>query len=354
MNTRGTRTRNSGKDPKTDQTKRVDEDSDLHKKKNTVNDEGTIGTIKRDEDDHHAVTVISSLNDSFNLQQDMCLNCGSFGSGNSGVVLSCSQCGQCFHSFCAGVNSLNDIMLQKGWRCMDCTVCEGCGKATDESRLLLCDDCDISYHIYCLDPPLDQVPQGNWKCKWCVKCTICGSRSPGKGFEWKNNYSECAHCNSLSCCYVCEANYNESDIVAKCLKCERWSHVNCRIQISEEDAEKKYAQNFICSKCCDFDKTDKKLSSKCSNQIETSNNEPLLFMEELINMSKKCQIDEGTFLTDLGAELIKKIKIKPLPCPRRRPQKTNILNTEFDTNKILDENSQSSIDDKPGNDYYLY
>lgn len=51
---------------------------------------------------------------------------------------------------------------------MECIVCEVCGKASDPSRLLLCDDCDISYHTYCLDPPLQTVPKGGWKCKWCV------------------------------------------------------------------------------------------------------------------------------------------------------------------------------------------
>ena len=58
------------------------------------------------------------------------------------------------------------IVIQKGWRCLDCTVCEGCGQPHDEGRLLLCDECDISYHTYCLDPPLDHVPKGTWKCKW--------------------------------------------------------------------------------------------------------------------------------------------------------------------------------------------
>lgn len=33
------------------------------------NDEPTIGHVKRDEDEHHAVTVISSLDDSFSLKQ---------------------------------------------------------------------------------------------------------------------------------------------------------------------------------------------------------------------------------------------------------------------------------------------
>lgn len=61
------------------------------------------------------------------------------------------------------------MIITKGWRCLECTFCEGCGKGSDEARLLLCDSCDISYHTYCLDPPLDHVPQGGWKCKWYVK-----------------------------------------------------------------------------------------------------------------------------------------------------------------------------------------
>lgn len=61
---------------------------------------------------------------------------------------------------------ITKVMLLKGWRCVECIVCEVCGKASDPSRLLLCDDCDISYHTYCLDPPLHTVPKGGWKCKW--------------------------------------------------------------------------------------------------------------------------------------------------------------------------------------------
>lgn len=61
---------------------------------------------------------------------------------------------------------ITKVVLSKGWRCLECTVCEACGKASDPGRLLLCDDCDISYHTYCLAPPLQTVPKGGWKCKW--------------------------------------------------------------------------------------------------------------------------------------------------------------------------------------------
>lgn len=87
----------------------------------------------------------------------MCLACGSFGDPSS--LIACAQCGQCFHSYCADVGHVSRTMLEKGWRCLECTICEGCGQTTDENLLLLCDECDISYHTFCLKPPLKEVPK---------------------------------------------------------------------------------------------------------------------------------------------------------------------------------------------------
>ncbi|EKX54180.1 hypothetical protein GUITHDRAFT_63712 [Guillardia theta CCMP2712] len=47
---------------------------------------------------------------------------------------------------------------------VECCVCQSPG---DASRLLLCDDCDDGYHIYCLDPPLKRIPHGTWSCPGC-------------------------------------------------------------------------------------------------------------------------------------------------------------------------------------------
>jgi len=119
---------------------------------------------------------------------------------------------------------ISKTMLQKGWRCLDCTVCEGCGKPHDESRLILCDECDISFHIYCLDPPLDEVPQGAWKCKWCIVCVTCGATSPGAvdGCAWQNNYSQCAKCASLEMCPACSVSYTDGELILQCSHCERF------------------------------------------------------------------------------------------------------------------------------------
>jgi len=118
-----------------------------------------------EENSMHNTVVLFSSSDKFTLHQDMCVVCGSFGQGAEGRLLACSQCGQCYHPYCVSIK-ITKVVLSKGWRCLECTVCEACGKASDPGRLLLCDDCDISYHTYCLAPPLQTVPKGGWKCKW--------------------------------------------------------------------------------------------------------------------------------------------------------------------------------------------
>jgi len=33
--------------------------------------------------------------------------------------------------------------------------------------MLLCDTCDVAYHMYCLQPVLTKVPKGDWDCLAC-------------------------------------------------------------------------------------------------------------------------------------------------------------------------------------------
>ena len=176
---------------------------------------------KQDDSNENKIILCSSK-DYFVLTQDVCVMCGSLGKGDEARLLSCSQCGQCYHPFCAGIPKITKIMLKKGWRCLECTVCEGCGKPTDESRLLLCDDCDISYHTYCLDPPLENVPQGTWKCQWCVVCIKCSATTPGHGSQWQANYTLCGPCASHENCSICMENYQENELLIQCVQCNRY------------------------------------------------------------------------------------------------------------------------------------
>jgi len=47
-------------------------------------------------------------------------------------------------------------------------MCAMCSRPDDEALMLVC-DCKMGYHIYCLSPPLDSVPEGQWHCPACVE-----------------------------------------------------------------------------------------------------------------------------------------------------------------------------------------
>ena len=34
-------------------------------------------------------------------------------------------------------------------------------------ELLCCDFCNLVYHLECLDPPMEQIPDGKWECPEC-------------------------------------------------------------------------------------------------------------------------------------------------------------------------------------------
>ncbi|XP_066537904.1 histone-lysine N-methyltransferase 2C isoform X2 [Hoplias malabaricus] len=203
---------------------------------------------EEEENAMHNTVVIFSSTDTFTLKQDMCVVCGSFGQGAEGRLLACAQCGQCYHPYCVNIK-ITKVVLNKGWRCLECTVCEACGQASDPGRLLLCDECDISYHTYCLKPPLQNVPNGSWKCKWCVSCTQCGATSPGVRCEWQNNYTQCAPCASLASCPICLLDYSEEEVIIQCRLCDRWMHASCQGFHTEEELEKVADTSFDCSLC---------------------------------------------------------------------------------------------------------
>ncbi|KAL5552082.1 hypothetical protein UlMin_002258 [Ulmus minor] len=47
-------------------------------------------------------------------------------------------------------------------------ICEQCKSGLHGEVMLLCDRCDKGWHIYCLSPPLKQIPPGNWYCLDCL------------------------------------------------------------------------------------------------------------------------------------------------------------------------------------------
>ncbi|XP_046981983.1 E3 ubiquitin-protein ligase UHRF1-like [Schistocerca americana] len=52
-------------------------------------------------------------------------------------------------------------------RCKSCS-CQVCGKKNEPSKQIMCDECDSPYHIWCLTPPLEEIPDvDEWFCPDC-------------------------------------------------------------------------------------------------------------------------------------------------------------------------------------------
>ncbi|XP_037691694.1 histone-lysine N-methyltransferase 2C isoform X3 [Choloepus didactylus] len=286
-----------------------------------------------EENSMHNTVVLFSSSDKFTLHQDMCVVCGSFGQGAEGRLLACSQCGQCYHPYCVSIK-ITKVVLSKGWRCLECTVCEACGKATDPGRLLLCDDCDISYHTYCLDPPLQTVPKGGWKCKWCVWCRHCGATSPGLRCEWQNNYTQCAPCASLSSCPICYRNYREEDLILQCRQCDRWMHAVCQNLNTEEEVENVADIGFDCSMCRPYMPTSHVPSSDC---CESS------LIAQIVTKVKeldppKTYTQDGVCLTESGMTQLQSLTVT---VPRRKRSKPKLKL------KIINQNSVAVLQTPP-------
>ncbi|XP_063062990.1 histone-lysine N-methyltransferase 2C isoform X3 [Engraulis encrasicolus] len=291
---------------------------------------------EEEENSMHNTVVMFSSSDSFTLKQDMCLVCGSFGQGEEGRLLACSQCGQCYHPFCVNIK-ITKVVLSKGWRCLECTVCEACGQATDPGRLLLCDDCDISYHTYCLDPPLQNVPKGSWKCKWCVSCTQCGATSPGVRCEWQCNYTQCGPCASLAVCPVCVRSYREDDLILQCRLCDRWVHASCQGLNTDEDVEIAADDGFDCTMCRLHLAGPGGVTVMLSDRSETP------IVAQIITKVKepefqKTYTQDGVCLTESGLNQLQSLSA---PAQRRRRPKPKLKL------KIINQNSVAVLQTPP-------
>ena len=65
---------------------------------------------------------------------------------------------------CLGGKTTKHIVFYQ----IDAYMCHTCGKGDGEDHMLLCDGCDDAYHTYCLIPPIQEIPKGDWRCPRCV------------------------------------------------------------------------------------------------------------------------------------------------------------------------------------------
>ncbi|XP_063696031.1 chromodomain-helicase-DNA-binding protein Mi-2 homolog [Culicoides brevitarsis] len=103
--------------------------------------------------------------------QDYCEVCQ-----QGGEIILCDTCPKAYHLVCLDPE-LEEAPEGK-WSCATCEA-EGpqieeddehqefCRICKDGGELLCCDSCPSAYHTFCLNPPLDDIPDGDWRCPRC-------------------------------------------------------------------------------------------------------------------------------------------------------------------------------------------
>ncbi|RHY82116.1 hypothetical protein DYB35_006080 [Aphanomyces astaci] len=92
--------------------------------------------------------------------------------GKQGSLICCDRCPSVYHTDCL---PRDHAITVDPWLCPSCLqtpfdqdkACRLCAGDTNLSQIILCDCCDDEYHLYCLNPPLAAVPDGDWFCPVC-------------------------------------------------------------------------------------------------------------------------------------------------------------------------------------------
>ena len=188
----------------------------------------------------HVVTKMSQLDAHTSCWLDCCFTCGS--SGALDTMLFCVDCGEAYHSFCAGapIHSMDDVATSV-WRCANCKCCELSGLVpADETKLLFCEMCDRAFQLDLLDPPLSKVPDGLFICGQCVQCSQCEGETRNSRKFWSRNPCLCYRCGGCSGvvdkkaenrkCVVCDRLSREDDddvIQCSAYRCKKFVHLGC-------------------------------------------------------------------------------------------------------------------------------
>ncbi|KAF9311603.1 hypothetical protein BGZ91_006768, partial [Linnemannia elongata] len=182
----------------------------------------------------------------------------------------CKTCTKNYHPLCLQLDTPRIVSAigSYPWQCNDCKLCVVCQEAGDEASLLICDDCDRGWHMSCCDPAIEEVPQDDWVCSFCAQCHSCrGTEDPSTRYKHavsnpsgSSKYQTylttfCSACHENFSqgrfCPVCVRTYkgdggedDQSDVAGEddnnmvcCDECNRWVHMDCDDQLTEEKVE---------------------------------------------------------------------------------------------------------------------
>lgn len=119
--------------------------------------------------------------------QDYCEVCQ-----QGGEIILCDTCPRAYHLVC-----LDPELEEPPEGKWSCPHCEGegiqeqeeddhmefCRVCKDGGELLCCDSCPSAYHTFCLNPPIKDIPDGEWHCPRCSAEPLIGK--VGKILTWR-------------------------------------------------------------------------------------------------------------------------------------------------------------------------
>ncbi|XP_066911580.1 chromodomain-helicase-DNA-binding protein Mi-2 homolog isoform X1 [Clytia hemisphaerica] len=119
------------------------------------------------------------------------------------------------------------------------SVCDVCAEGGD---ILLCDTCTCSWHMTCLDPPLDEVPEGQWSCPKCV-AEMNGQIEEEEDEEETFHGDYCKICKDggeLLCCDFCPGTYHMRCVKPQLISVPEgeWKCPMCKVDDLPEKVER--------------------------------------------------------------------------------------------------------------------
>lgn len=83
-----------------------------------------------------------------------------------------------------------------------CDVCQQGGE------IILCDTCPKAYHLVCLDPELEEAPEGKWSCSTCEADGVTANQEEEEDDEHQDFCRICKDGGELLCCDSCTFAYH--------------------------------------------------------------------------------------------------------------------------------------------------
>ncbi|KAH9510396.1 Tyrosine-protein kinase baz1b [Bulinus truncatus] len=122
--------------------------------------------------------------------------------------------------------------------------CKICRKKGNDADLLLCDDCNQAFHMYCLRPALNELPTGDWFCQACKpqrqQFQVSESESEVEEEEKEGACRECGGKEKLIFCSKCPAAFHTQchDPPMRHPPRGSWECTDCKNGISDRKRKK--------------------------------------------------------------------------------------------------------------------